>query len=106
MHLTILAWYKQDDNAGKDIMDGLLDEGLGLMALGMGAVFLFLVVLIFATTIMSRLINHLFPDTPAVLPVSSNRSVAQASSKAGVDVKMVAVITAAIHQHRNNKNSN
>ena len=106
MHLTTLALYKQDDNTGNDVMDGLLDEGFGLMALGMGAVFLFLVMLIFATTIMSRLINHLFPDVPAVAPVSNNRSVAQASSKTGVYAKMVAVITAAIHQHRNNKNSN
>lgn len=102
--MTTLVKYKQDDNEGNHIMDGLLGEGVGLMLLGMGSVFLFLVVLIFATMTMSLLINRFFPDEPVVAASFSN-PVAEVTNKSGVDAKMVAVVTAAIHQHRNNTNS-
>lgn len=102
MHLITLDLYKQDEKKGDDAMSGLLEDGVGLMVLGMGFVFLFLVVLIFATGYMSRLLNYLFPEAPvpAVLkPVSKNLA------SSGVDAQMTAVITAAVHQHRNSKNS-
>ncbi|MCB5163047.1 OadG family protein [Marinomonas algarum] len=83
-------------------MNGLLEDGLGLMVLGMGFVFLFLVVLIFATGYMSRLLNHFFPDVP-VGPKKSPTAPAVSDSLA-VTPQMAAVITAAVHQHRN-KNS-
>ncbi|RBP79951.1 oxaloacetate decarboxylase [Marinomonas rhizomae] len=83
-------------------MNGLLEDGVGLMVLGMGFVFLFLVVLIFATGYMSRLLNYLFPEAPAV---AAPKLAAKNLSTSGVDAQMAAVITAAVHQHRNNKNS-
>ncbi|MBR7889793.1 OadG family protein [Marinomonas sp. A79] len=83
-------------------MNGLLEDGIGLMILGMGFVFLFLVVLIFATGYMSRLLNHLFPEVLVQkAPVTTTRSPAAT----GVDAQMTAVITAAVHQHRANKKS-
>ena len=40
----------------------LLNEGLSLMALGMGFVFVFLTVLVITTTLMSRVIGRYFPE--------------------------------------------
>ncbi|MBJ7539744.1 OadG family protein [Marinomonas sp. C1424] len=79
-------------------MNGLLEDGFGLMVLGMGFVFLFLVVLIFATGYMSRLLNHFFPEVAPVVKVSPSLS---SSNRSGVDAQLAAVITAAVHQHRN-----
>ncbi|WP_249344508.1 OadG family transporter subunit [Marinomonas sp. CT5] len=93
---------KQDEIKGDGVMGGLLEDGLGLMVLGMGFVFLFLVVLIFATGYMSRLLNHFFPEVPVVAP---SNSTAKKLSSSGVDAQMTAVITAAVHQHRNSKSS-
>lgn len=102
MHLITLDLYKQDEKKGIDAMNGLLEDGVGLMVLGMGFVFLFLVVLIFATGYMSRLLNYLFPETPIVV---ASKPVSQNLSSSGVDAQMTAVITAAVHQHRNSKKS-
>ncbi len=102
MHLSISNQYKQVESKGIYAMSGLFEDGLGLMVLGMGFVFLFLVVLIFATGYMSRLLNHFFPE---VLPEIVARPAAGASNSSGVDAQLTAVITAAVHQHRNNKNS-
>ncbi|BFM49458.1 OadG family transporter subunit [Marinomonas sp. THO17] len=79
-------------------MNELVSEGVGLMVLGMGFVFLFLVVLIFATSYMSLLINKYFPDN-AVATTSGVSGVATLNHS--VDPQIAAAITAAIHQHRN-----
>lgn len=85
-------------------MNGLLEDGLGLMVLGMGFVFLFLIVLIYATECMSVLIRRFFPDVPERIQASSGK---QPDSKqvegphSTIDSKVVAAISAAIHQHRN-----
>ena len=83
-------------------MNELLEDGVGLMVLGMGFVFLFLVVLIFATGYMSRLLNHFFSEVPVV---ATSKSSSKNISSSGVDAQMTAVITAAVHQHRNSKKS-
>ena len=80
---------------GSDAMNGLLEDGLGLMVLGMGFVFLFLVVLIYATGFMSTVIHRFFP---AIKQADSKQV---AGSHSTMDSKVVAAITAAIHQHRN-----
>ncbi|GGN37885.1 hypothetical protein GCM10011350_37520 [Marinomonas arctica] len=100
VHLITLEEHKQGDNKGVYVMGELLEDGLGLMVLGMGFVFLFLVILIYATSYMSRLLNHLFPELP---PVPSSSAMSKSSDKSVVDAQMAAVITAAVHQHRNNK---
>ena len=62
----------------------LLREGFALMLAGMGTVFVFLTVLVFAMTIMSRLTLR-FQSTP---------------DAAGPSGDEVAAIAAAIEQHR------
>lgn len=85
-------------------MDGLLEEGLGLMVLGMGFVFLFLVLLIYMTQFMSRCISRFFPErevvTKAPAVKQANASLSSVGSNS-VDAKVTAAITAAVHQHRN-----
>ena len=84
-------------------MSGLLEDGIGLLVLGMGFVFLFLIILIFVTGYMSRLLNHFFPEVQVATPATSaTHSVNQSS----IDAQMAAVITAAVHQHRKNNNTN
>ena len=66
-------------------MDGdLLGQGLTLMLVGMGTVFVFLTALVIATTLMSRLVLRWQPDVVA----------------AGVGDEEIAAISAAIAQHR------
>ena len=82
-------------------MNGLIEDGFGLMVLGMGFVFLFLIILIFATRYMSRLLNNLFPEQPVV----ASNSISKVSNPSGVDAQLTAVITAAVHQHQKSKKS-
>ena len=81
-------------------MNNLINEGLGLMLLGMGFVFLFLCVLIVATTVMSKLVARYFPEAAPAVKKKVQTSTASASAS-GTDPKITAAITAAIHQHRN-----
>ncbi|MDH3619615.1 MAG: OadG family transporter subunit [Gammaproteobacteria bacterium] len=61
----------------------LFDQGVTLMLVGMGTVFVFLTVLVVAMTVMARIIGRLKP------PVAD-----------GVSEEEIAAITAAIAQHR------
>ncbi|MDT8398646.1 MAG: OadG family transporter subunit [Pseudomonadales bacterium] len=72
----------------------LLAEGLSLMLLGMGTVFVFLIILVFATSTMSTLVRRYVPENPPV-PVKSGPG-GQLN-----DQRVLAVISAAIHAHRN-----
>ena len=67
-------------------MTPLLASGVELMLLGMGTVFVFLTVLVIATVAMSKVIAWIAPpDDP---------------NGATIDATHIAVITAAIAQHR------
>ena len=74
----------------------LIDQGLELMLFGMGTVIIFLTLLVFATTGMSALIQRF---VPAPEPVSAGAS----SSAPASDPLLLAVITAAIKQHRSRR---
>lgn len=77
----------------------LLDQGLNLMLFGMGTVFIFLTILIFATSGMSKVINKYFPEKIVAAPVKKRKSAALgASSVAPATLK---IIQAAIEKHRN-----
>jgi oxaloacetate decarboxylase gamma subunit len=65
----------------------LIDQGVTLMLVGMGTVFVFLTTLVATMTIMARVIQRLAPV-----------------AEDGVSEAEVAAITAAIERHRN-KNS-
>lgn len=73
----------------------LLQDGLALMGLGMGVVFVFLTLLVVAVVLMSRLVQR-FAPTPA--PVNAKR--ARALNAAEVDEEVLAVIGAAVHHYR------
>ena len=73
-------------------MNPLIMQGIQLMAVGMGTVFSFLTLLIFATAFMSRCIACLTPTSMA--PREANE---------GLDQGHVAAITAAIAKFENDK---
>lgn len=81
-------------------MDGsLLNQGFTLLVYGMGTVFVFLTLLVIATTIMSKIVARLFPELE-VEPV-----VHSATSAIESDKQLTAVISAAIYRYRSrNKN--
>ncbi|MBR9912454.1 MAG: hypothetical protein GYB33_19105 [Gammaproteobacteria bacterium] len=77
------------------MQEEILQQGVDLMLFGMGTVFVFLTVLVIATTIMSGVVSRLFPDAVKPLPAA-----AAPPPKAGVDPKLQAIIKAAIEKHR------
>ncbi|TGG95156.1 sodium pump decarboxylase subunit gamma [Natronospirillum operosum] len=68
-------------------MSELLQEGLQLMALGMGTVFAFLVILIFGTIAMSSLVGRF--SKPEVAAQSGGRR------KSGAQMDQIAAVAAA-----------
>lgn len=72
----------------------IVAQGLELMLYGMGSVVVFLALLVVCTTIMSTTVNRLFPEP---LPV---RRASRKTAPVEQDEELVAVISAAVHQHR------
>ncbi|RIZ70267.1 MAG: sodium pump decarboxylase subunit gamma [Methylococcales bacterium] len=73
-------------------MAEMMSSGVELMFAGMGIVFLFLTMLVYAVNIMSTVIQRFFPDVPV--------SGMSAPLSTGIDKSVIAAITAAVHQHR------
>lgn len=71
-------------------MESLLAEGIDLAILGMGTVFVFLTLLVFATSVMSRLILIFQPPQQVATPEA-------------VNPQLVAAITAAVQQYRSDR---
>ena len=80
------------ENKGIFMETNLVVEGLKFMALGMLAVFAFLVVMIIAMNVMSILIHKFFPE-----PQANDSS---SADQAGDNKKIIAAITAAVKYHR------
>jgi oxaloacetate decarboxylase gamma subunit len=80
----------------------LFSEGLNLLMLGMGFVFIFLVFLVFATTFMSKVLTRFAPE-PEPVRKSKKRAPA-APAKQTNDNELVAVIAAAVHHKNLQKN--
>lgn len=78
----------------------LLQDGLALMALGMGVVFVFLTILVISVTLMSRLIGR-FQPVPAAVETSKKPSPSQPPGAQSDEV--MAVISAAVHRYRSNR---
>ena len=68
-------------------MTPLFSEGLNLALYGMGTVFVFLTMLVYATTLMSWLVSR----------------TEKSQSQDDIDPKKLAAITAAVHQYRNRR---
>lgn len=77
-------------------MDGdLLRQGLELMLVGMGTVFVFLTLLVLSTLAMSRLVMRLQPSgDPVAVPAR------RAGSAAAESPARIAALTAAVAHHR------
>ncbi len=81
------------------MQQSLLQQGLQLMLFGMGTVFIFLVVLIACTTLMSRAVLRFAPADPP--PSTSGNASQQGSSAQNSDrARLIAAITAAVHKYR------
>lgn len=81
----------------------IVAQGVELMLYGMGTVVVFLAALVLATTGMSGLITRYFPQ-PEPPAVKARKRSAGPVAIAEPDPGLVAVISAAIHQHRNKGN--
>jgi len=80
---------------GNFMETNLVIEGFKFMGLGMGTVFLFLVVMIFSMNIMSKVLHMFFPEPEVNAAPSTTSSAAPQDNK-----KVIAAITAAIKHHR------
>lgn len=74
-------------------------ESVKIMLLGMGTVFLFLIIMNYMTVLMSKMILKYFPEAPKA-PVPTPRAQAKRSD----DKAKVAAIAAAIHHHQTTQN--
>lgn len=79
----------------------LLHDGLTLMGVGMGFVFVFLTVLVAGTTLMSLLVRRLSPAPAATATATpaAGRRVEPARDDAA-DAELMAVLSAAVHRYR------
>lgn len=78
-------------------MDSLVSQGINLAIFGMGTVFVFLTVLIFATHFMSYLVTRFSTEDPGS---DSGMSHDVGSSSAKPSLRTIAIITAALREHR------
>jgi oxaloacetate decarboxylase gamma subunit len=78
----------------------IMAQGVDLMLYGMGSVFVFLTLLVFATRAMSWAVNRFFPEPIRVVAKSSLPLVATANTP--VDPKVLLIIQDAVRQHRAN----
>ncbi|MFT6100865.1 MAG: oxaloacetate decarboxylase gamma subunit [Arenicella sp.] len=81
------------------MQDTLIDQGLNLMLFGMGTVFVFLTILVFATIVMSTLVNRFAPATKVEQAPSQAPPIA-ANSPLTVSPHIVSAIEKAVAAHR------
>ena len=77
----------------------LIGEGINLMFSGMGFVLVFLLILIWAIGLMSKLINKYFPE-PQPSPKTPSNSTALSAAPTDDFERLRPVIAAAIAHHR------
>ena len=79
----------------------LVQQGVELMLFGMGTVFIFLALLVVATTVMSAALSRLpqgqQPTVKRNMPVGAAKSVSDQSLD---DETLLAIISASIHKYR------
>lgn len=81
-------------------MSDLLTQAIELMFLGMGIVFLFLTILVFATGYMSKLVLRFAPDEK---PVEARRTQSSGQTSASNDEQLLAVLSAAVAKYRSDQ---
>lgn len=78
--------------------DELFMQGVELMLFGVSTVVIFLSLLVLAIGLASRVIQRFFPEAVPAQPARS--PVPPAASEPTVDAERIAVIAAAVYQHR------
>ena len=84
----------------------MIAEGLNLAMFGMGTVFVFLVVLIYVTRLMSSLVQMLDVRSARMMPqipVRVRADRASASATADEDARLKAILAAAVQQFKSKK---
>lgn len=82
-------------NLPKETLVQQIKDGGILMVLGMGTVFLFLVILIFATKLMSKIIGKYAPAKPATSNARKSSGPAPKTAAKSDDAAIAAAIAAA-----------
>jgi oxaloacetate decarboxylase (Na+ extruding) subunit gamma len=83
-------------------MGELIQEGLKLMLVGMGIVYLFLMLLVWVINVSYRVISRFDPEIPPSHEQLSLQDRAHQEEAVAVeDIELVAVISSAIHRYRN-----
>ena len=78
-------------------MSELMSDAINLMFVGMGFVYMFLMVLVFTTSFMSKLVARFAPKEPDNLVTNPNHDSIESTP---VDHRLVAVISAALAKYR------
>ena len=73
----------------------LLNEGLGILVIGMGTVFVFLALLVVTVTFMSKFAKKLEAMFPTPIPSPAATS--------GIPAEHIAAITAAVKRYRSSR---
>ena len=81
----------------------IVAQGVELMLYGMGTVVLFLALLVVAIMVMSRCVTRYFPEEESSATAALQKLRGQTQAQSAEDPNLVAVISAAIHQHRTKK---
>lgn len=82
----------------------LFMEGINLLTLGMGFVFIFLIFLVYVTSAMSKCITRFAP--PPAAPKTKAKSKPVVAQKPAQYDQLIAVLTAAVHHHRAQQQQN
>ncbi|WP_111640456.1 OadG family protein [Marinimicrobium alkaliphilum] len=81
------------------MQEDVMEQGLDLMLYGMGTVLTFLTLLVVATLVMSFIVRRFFAEPEPAMP-KERAGQSQSAPAAAVDDKTLAIIKAAIAQHR------
>lgn len=81
--------------------NSLIQQGLNLMLFGMGTVFVFLTILIFATGTMSKVILRWFPEK--IAPPAAAKKRPKPALGGSIAPATLKILQAAIDQHRKPK---
>ena len=78
-------------------MSELMSDAINLMIVGMGFVYVFLMVLVVTTSFMSKLVERFAPEKPDALIIKSSHDSIESAPD---DLRLVAVISAALAKYR------
>ncbi|WP_419773617.1 OadG family protein [Halarcobacter sp.] len=78
----------------------LIAEAVKFMVLGMGIVFIFLIVMIYALKLQAKIIGKYFPEKSTPVPTKPTRTTGAEKSN---ETAKIAAVVAAVQHHKNLK---